>query len=53
MKRKGKASAAFAKIAAGLDDAIENHRGTRKLTVRDVELKGPKAASLASDQLPR
>jgi len=40
MKRKG-TSSAFAKIAAGLEDAIAYHRGTRKLTVRDVELKRP------------
>ncbi len=40
MKRKG-TSSAFAKITAGLEDAIAYHRGTRKLTVRDVELKPP------------
>jgi hypothetical protein len=38
MKRKGTSSAAFVKFAAGLEDAIAYHRGTRKLIVRDVEL---------------
>jgi len=41
MKRKGRRSAAFAKVAAGLEDAIEYHRGTRKLAVRHVEPKPP------------
>jgi putative transcriptional regulator len=42
MKRKaGKASVAFAKVMAGLEDALAYHHGRRKLTVRDVELKPP------------
>jgi putative transcriptional regulator len=42
MKRKaGKGSVAFAKVMAGLEDALAYHRGTRKLTVRDIELKPP------------
>ena len=32
---------AFSKLAAGLEDAIECQRGTRQMTVRDVELKPP------------
>lgn len=40
MKRKPKASA-FAKIKAGLEDAIAFHAGERGLTVRDVELSPP------------
>ena len=36
-----KPSRAFAKIHAGLEDAISFHRGSRKLTVRDVELEPP------------
>jgi putative transcriptional regulator len=35
---KTKRSAAFAKISAGLEDAIAHRRGQRTLTVRDVEL---------------
>ena len=42
MKRKAvRSSGAFAKVMAGLEDALAHHRGTRKLTVRDVELKPP------------
>jgi len=41
MKRKGKTTSAFAKINAGLEDAIAFHAGDRQLTVRDVELKPP------------
>ena len=41
MKRKGKTTSAFAKIKAGLEDAIAFHAGDRQLTVRDVELKPP------------
>lgn len=41
MKRKGKTSSAFAKVKAGLEDAIAFHAGDRQLTVRDVELKPP------------
>ena len=41
MKRKGKTSFAFAKIKAGLEDAIAFHAGDRQLTVRDVELRPP------------
>jgi putative transcriptional regulator len=32
---------AFSKLKAGLEDAIAYHRGSRQLTVRDVELKPP------------
>ncbi len=41
MKRKSTRTAAFSKLEAGLEDAIAYHRGGRKLTVRDVELKPP------------
>ena len=41
MKRKSRKTSAFAKLTAGLEDAIAYHRGTRQLTVRDVELKPP------------
>jgi putative transcriptional regulator len=41
MKRKGKTTPAFAKIKAGLEDAIAFHAGVRQLTVRDVDLKPP------------
>lgn len=38
MKRKPRRTSAFSKVAAGLEDAIAYHRGTRLLTIRDVEL---------------
>ena len=42
MKRKQKpASPAFAKLSAGLADAIAHQRGERVLTVRDVERHTP------------
>lgn len=41
MKRKTGKSSAFAKLKAGLEDAIAYHRGAKQLTVRDVELKPP------------
>ncbi len=41
MKRKTNRTAAFSKLKTGLEDAIAYHRGTRQLTVRDVELKPP------------
>ena len=41
MKRKTGKSSAFAKLKAGLEDAIAFHRGAKQLTVRDVELKPP------------
>jgi len=41
MKRRATKSTAFAKLKAGLEDAIAYHRGTRQLTIRDVELKPP------------
>lgn len=41
MKRKTGKSSAFAKLKAGLEDAISYHRGAKQLTVRDVELKPP------------
>ena len=41
MKRKATATSAFAKMKAGLEDAIAYHRGARQLTVRDVELRPP------------
>ena len=42
MKRKtGKAASGFAKLKAGLEDAIAYHRGAKQLTVRDIELKPP------------
>jgi putative transcriptional regulator len=41
MKRKAAATSAFAKLKAGLEDAIASHRGARQLTVRDVELRPP------------
>ena len=41
MKRKTTKATAFSKLSAGLEDAIAYHRGTRQLTVRDVELKPP------------
>jgi putative transcriptional regulator len=42
MKPKaGKTPVAFAKVMTGLEDALAYHRGRRKLTVRDVELKPP------------
>lgn len=41
MKRKAAATSAFAKVKAGLEDAIAYHRGARQLTVRDVELPPP------------
>ena len=40
MKTKARSSA-FSKVKAGLEDAIAFHRGTRLLTVRDVELAPP------------
>ena len=36
MKRKTTKASAFAKLKAGLEDAIAYHRGARQLTVRDV-----------------
>lgn len=41
MTRKTRGSAAFLKLKAGLEDAIAYHRGTARLTVRDVDLKPP------------
>lgn len=41
MKKKAK-TGAFAKIKAGLEDAIAFHAGERELTVRDVELSPPR-----------
>ena len=42
MKRAPKKmSAAFEKLSAGLEDAIDHHRGARVLTVRDVALQRP------------
>ncbi len=42
MKRKTGKSSAFAKLKAGLEDAIAYHSGrATQLTVRDVELKPP------------
>lgn len=41
MKRKAHRNSAFSKLQAGLEDAIAYHRGTRQLTVRDVELEPP------------
>lgn len=41
MKRRTTKTSAFSKLKAGLEDAIAYHRGTRQLTVRDVELKPP------------
>jgi putative transcriptional regulator len=41
MKRKTTKASAFAKLKAGLEDAIAYHRGGRQLTVRDVQLKPP------------
>jgi putative transcriptional regulator len=41
MKRKTGKSSAFAKLKAGLEDAIAYHRSARQLTVRDVELEPP------------
>jgi putative transcriptional regulator len=41
MKHKSGRGSAFAKVKAGLEDAIAYHRGTRQLTVRDVALKPP------------
>jgi putative transcriptional regulator len=41
MKRNTTQATAFSKLKAGLEDAIAYHRGTRQLTVRDVELKPP------------
>ena len=41
MKRKTTKTTALSKLKAGLEDAIAYHRGTRQLTVRDVELKPP------------
>lgn len=38
MKRESKA---FAKIRAGLEDALAYHRGERTLTARDVQLVPP------------
>ncbi len=40
MKNKARSSA-FSKVKAGLEDAIAYHRGTRLLTVRDIELAPP------------
>jgi putative transcriptional regulator len=40
MKHRKNASA-FKKIQAGLQDAIDHHRGKRVLTVRDVRLAQP------------
>jgi putative transcriptional regulator len=36
-----KSASAFEKIQAGLQDAIDHHRGKRVLTVRDVQLAQP------------
>ena len=48
MKRKQKpASPAFAKLSAGLADAIAHQRGERVLTVRDEELHTPPRLSAA------
>ena len=41
MKRKRTKVSAFTKLKAGLEDANAYHRGTRQLTVRDVEFKPP------------
>jgi len=41
VKRKTAQSQAFSKLLAGLQDARGYHRGTAKLTVRDVDLKPP------------
>ena len=41
MKRKTTKTTAFSKLRAGLEDAVAYHRGARRLTVRDVELKPP------------
>jgi DNA-binding transcriptional regulator YiaG len=49
MKRKPKASA-FAKIEAGLKDAILFHAGEREFTVREVELR-PRRAMGAKEVL--
>jgi putative transcriptional regulator len=38
---KALSASAFAKLASGLDDALAFHRGTRQLTVRDVDLAPP------------
>jgi putative transcriptional regulator len=43
MKQKKAGMSAFAKLKAGLEDAIAYHRADRQLTVRDVELKPPPA----------
>jgi putative transcriptional regulator len=41
MKRKVTKSSGFAKLKAGLQDAIAYHRGNVLLTVRDVEMSPP------------
>jgi putative transcriptional regulator len=41
MAAKTSRTSAFAKLKAGLEDAFEYHRGSRQLTVRDVQLKPP------------
>jgi hypothetical protein len=41
MKRKTGKRSAFAKLKAGLEDAIAYHGGARQLTVRDVDLEPP------------
>ena len=50
MSRKATRTSAFAKLKAGLGDAIAYHRGVRKLTIRDVEL-GPPPPMGAKDVL--
>ncbi len=41
MRSKKTGSRAFAKLKAGLEDAIAYHRGRRVLTVRDLNLPKP------------
>lgn len=41
MRRNTTRKSAFAKLKAGLEDAIAYHRGDRQLTVRDVALEPP------------
>jgi len=41
VSRKSRQSQAFSKLMVGLEDARAYHRGTAKLTVRDVHLKAP------------
>jgi hypothetical protein len=49
MKRKTtRASSAFTKLKAGLEDAIAHHRGSRQLTVRNVEAPAAAPSSAAA-----